>query len=203
MSDLLRVYNDQAAIECCGYALDGEMLVFLDVVGYKTACKSIWASTVNNPRKTYRITGNIAVNGGEIKLTRYRAFWMELPEQSAHNLIICNTRMLDAAPNGVEAKNLGGKLAQPFYLATMGQKEHEDDMHARFVALLNQSLEIPIMPTWANWLWQAGIAAELISPLKNGGCVIDAWRVTPNADAWAEAVQTGVKTGGIQFQDDG
>ena len=49
-TEWLRVYNDQAAVECCGYALDGEVLVLLDIVGYKTACKSIWASTVNHPR---------------------------------------------------------------------------------------------------------------------------------------------------------
>ena len=194
-TEWLRVYNDQAAVECCGYALDGEVLVLLDIVGYKTACKSIWASTVNHPRKPFHITGNLAVCGGEIKLTKYRAFWAELPEQNSHNLVICNLRLLDATPD----PNV--KFTQPFYLTALHANADDPTLHGRFVALLNQSLELPILPTWAKWLWQAGMGAELVAPIIHGGCIAGAWRVLSTPEAWAEVVQRGLREQAISLSE--
>ncbi len=181
-NNLLRVYNDQAVVECGGYALDDGVLVLLDAVGYKTACKSIWASTVNSPRKTFRITGNLAVCGGEIKLTRYRAFWTELPEQNSHNLVICNTRLLDSSPvNG---------LPQPFYLVT----DQEVLLLPRFIALLNQALDLPVLSSWAEFLFEAGQKENLVTKLTQGGNIASAWKVQPTEDAWASLIQRGLQS---------
>ena len=188
-NNLLRAYNDQAAVECCGYAVDGDVLVMLDIVGYKTACKSLWASTVNSPRKFYSISGGVRVCGGDVRQTKYRSFWLELPEQNAHNLVICNTRLL-------EASTLPGD-ATPFYIVT-GTTTEDVSASAnsirlnRFVALLNQALDLPILSTWAQWLWQAGSDDQIITEVKFAGSVLGAWRVQTSSAKWAEVVQAGL-----------
>ncbi len=188
MRDLLRAYNDQAAVECCGYALDGEVLVLADLVGYKTACKSLWATTVNSPRKPFYISGEVKACRGEIKRTRYRAFWAELPEQTAHNLVIVNTRVLEAGPD------VSGE-AQPFYLITSQDKLPLP----RFVALLNQALDLPILPAWAEVLWQCGQDESLITGLTHGGDIAAAWRVLPDEAQWGELIQSGLQDGTIRL----
>ena len=182
----LRAYNDQAAVECSGYAVDEHVLVMLDAVGYKTSCKSIWATTVNSPRKFYTITPRVAVSGGDVRKTKYRAFWMELPEQNAHNMVVCHTRLLDAAP-------MPGEVL-PFYVVT-GSADAEVNkcmQYRRFVALLNQALDVPILPEWATWLWAQGLTAKLIAEIQHGGDVSGAWRVQTHAAEWAEIVQMGL-----------
>ena len=182
----LRAYNDQAVIECCGYAVDDDVLIMLDAVGYKTSCKSIWATTVNSPRKAYTITPRVTVTGGDVRKTKYRAFWMELPEQNAHNMVVCHTRLLDASP-------VPGEIL-PFYLVTgAADDEIRQRMHdRRFVALLNQALDLPILPEWSGWLWVSGLESQLITQIKHGGDVSGAWRVQTHAAQWAEIVQIGL-----------
>jgi hypothetical protein len=188
-NNLLRAYNDQAAVECCGYALDGEVLVLADLVGYKTACKSLWATTVNSPRKPFYLTGDVKACGGEIKRTRYRAFWAELPEQTAHNLVIVSTRVLDAGPDA------SGE-AQPFYLVA----SQSEWLLPRFVALLNQALDLPIFPAWAQHLWQCGQDESLITALTHGGDVTSAWRVLPDEARWGELIQRRLQDGTIRLE---
>ena len=191
MNDLLRVYNDQAAVECGGYALDGETLVLLDVVGYKTACKSIWATTVNSPRKTFYLSGNIKVSGGDVRLTKYHAFWQELPEQSAHNLVICNRQLLEASP--------AADVSLPFYIVT-GLGEATTPVHLRrFIALLNQALDLPILPDWASWLWEMGADEQLVRALSFGGNVTDAWSMQTDDAKWSALVQSGLQSGALKL----
>lgn len=190
----LRAYNDQAAVECSGYAVDEQVLVMLDAVGYKTSCKSIWATTVNSPRKFYTITPRVAVSGGDVRKTKYRSFWMELPEQNAHNMVVCHTRLLDATP-------VSGEVA-PFYVVTGSADAHSSAsmQYRRFVALLNQALDVPILSEWATWLWAQGLAAKLIAEIQYGGDVSGAWRVQTHAAEWAEIVQMGLSKQAITLE---
>lgn len=217
---LLRVFNDQAAAECAGFAADGALLVLLDVVGHKTACKSLWATVVGGTRLPFGISGGITVAGGEPKLDCYQAFWAELPEHSAHNLVMCHERFLLAT---TDPKHL-----RPFYLAlTQNEKAQNDGtqnvgaqsvetpneatqnqaeelpaaLAERFAAMLNQALDLPILDAWADALWHAGLRSGLIEPITAGGDIAAAFKVQPDADPWAEIIRDAFEIGDIQIPD--
>jgi hypothetical protein len=189
MSALLRVTNDQVAVECAGFALDGDMIVLLDLVGYKTALKSIWATVVGGTRKAFFVygdeAGTLRVHGGDPSTTTYRAFWQPLLEQNAHNLVICHAQMIaSATPASVT------ESTQPFYVIDDGHPQRP--VAARFLTLLNEALDLPLLPAWADWLWQAGLNDGLVGALRVGGDVTGAWRVETTSEAWAGLVQAGV-----------
>lgn len=209
MSEPLRTYNDQASVDCLGYAIDpeGNILVMLDVVGHKAACKSVWATVVGGLRKTFHVTPNVPLCGGNAKHDKYAAFWTELSEQNVHNLLICHTRVLDAATTATtDPKDL-----HSFYLTTAERIDTSAQSRAevawpddpassgaptfpprmilqRFAAMLNQALEIPVLAHWARPLWDMGLEAELITPVTCGGDISEAYRVLPDGELWAAIV---------------
>ncbi len=208
---LLRVFNDQAATECLGFIADGALLVLLDAVGHKTACKSLWATVVGGARRSFGISGGVSVAGGEAKQDRYQAFWTELPEHNAHNLVVCHERFLLAT---TDTKNI-----RPFYLAltknagaqnveaqSVGaqsvERLNEDSglpstLVGRFAAMLNQALDLPVLPMWANALWRAGLRAGLIEPITAGGDIAAAWKVQPDDEPWGETLRDALAAGDI------
>lgn len=195
---LLRVFNDQAAAECAGFAADGALLVLLDVVGHKTACKSIWATVVGGTRRPFGISGGITVAGGEPKRDRYQAFWAELPEHNAHNLVICHERFLLAT---TDPKHL-----RPFYLALTERERTQNEvgdlppaLAPRFAAMLNQALDLPVLATWAEALWRAGLRSGLIEPITAGGDIAAAFKVQPDDEPWGEILRDAFETGDIQI----
>lgn len=203
---LLRAYNDQAAAECVGFAVDGTLLVLLDLVGHKTACRSLWATVVGGTRRPFGISGGHTVTGGEPKQDRYQAFWAELPEHNVHNLVICHERFLLAT---TDPKHL-----RPFYLVftrneraqSVGAQNESDDMPAalgdRFVAMLNQALDLPVLPQWAGTLWRVGLRSGLIEPITAGGDIVAAFRVQPDGEPWGEIIRDAFETGEIAIPED-
>jgi hypothetical protein len=195
MSPLLRIGNDQVATECAGFALDGDTVVLLDLVGYKTALKSLWASTVGGTRKSFFVygaeAGTLRVRGGDPSTTTYRAFWQPLPEQNAHNLVICHAQLIAPATHTSGMSAL--VTPQPFYVIDDGHPQRP--VATRFLALLNEALDLPLLPAWAEWLWQSGLDDRLISAIGAGGDLSSAWRVETTSDAWAGLVQGGLVNG--------
>lgn len=198
---LLRVFNEQATAECVGYAVDGALLVLLDLVGHKTACKSIWATVVGGTRRPFGISGGVHVSGGEAKLDRYQAFWAELSEHNAHNLVICHERFLLATTDP--------KHIRPFYLAVTRSERTQNDgaqnkgdgipaaLTDRFAAMLNQALDLPVLSQWAGALWTVGLRSGLIEPITAGGDVAAAFRVQPDGEPWGEILRDAFETGDI------
>jgi hypothetical protein len=202
--NLLRVFNDQAAAECVGFAADGTLLVLLDLVGHKTACRSLWATVVGGSRRPFGISGGHTVTGGEAQLDRYQAFWAELPEHNAHNLVICHERFFLATTDP--------KHVRPFYLAmnvgaqNEGTQNESDDMPValadRFVAMLNQAHDLPVLPQWAGTLWRAGLRSGLIEPITARGDIAAAFRVQSDGEPWGEIIRDAFETGDIAIPDD-
>jgi hypothetical protein len=199
------------AAECLGFAADGALLVLLDAVGHKTACKSLWATVVGGSRRPFGISGGVSVAGGEAKGDRYQAFWTELPEHNAHNLVACHERFLLAT---TDPKNI-----RPFYLAltknigaqnvetqSVGAQSVEalnedSDLPAafahRFTAMLNQALDLPVLHAWAGVLWRVGLRSGLIKPITAGGDIAAAWKVQPDTEAWGETLRDALAAGDI------
>jgi hypothetical protein len=193
---LLRVFNDQAAAECLGFAADRTLLVLLDAVGHKTACKSLWATVVGGARRPFGISGGVSIAGGEAKVDRYQAFWTELPEHNAHNLLVCHERFLLAT---TDPKNI-----RPFYIALTQREAAQqsvDDISSvithRFAAMLNQALDLPVLPGWAGVLWHKGLRSGLIEPITAGGDIAAAWKVQPDGEPWSETLRDALAVGDI------
>jgi hypothetical protein len=185
--------------------------VLLDAIGHKTACKSLWATVVGGSRRPFGISGGVNVAGGEAKQDRYQAFWTELPEHNAHNLVVCHERFLIAT---TDPKNI-----RPFYLAltknvgaqsvgtqSIGAQRVEalsedSDLPAtlahRFAAMLNQALDLPVLPQWAGVLWRVGLRAGLIEPITAGGDIAAAWKVQPDSEPWSETLRDALAAGDI------
>lgn len=197
MRPLLRVGNDHVAAECAGLALDGDTVVLMDLVGYKTALKSLWASAVGGTRKAFFVfgaeAGTLRVRGGDPSTTTYRTFWQPLPEQNAHNLVLCHAQLI--APASHTSGMSDTVTSQPFYVIDDGNPQRP--VAARFLALLNEALDLPLLPAWADWLWQAGLEDQLINAIRAGGDVNGAWRVETTSDAWAGLVQGGLVQGAL------
>jgi hypothetical protein len=63
--------------------------------------------------------------------------------------------------------------------------------------LLNRALTLPLLPDWADYLWQQGRAARLIYLLDKGQRQRRAaWRVLPAPQKWQNIVKNGLADDG-------
>ena len=146
----------------------------------------------------------VTLSGGDAKRDRYQAFWAELPEHNAHNLVICHERFFLATTDP--------KHVLPFYLAmnvgaqNEGTQNESDDMPValadRFVAMLNQAHDLPVLPQWAGTLWRAGLRSGLIEPITARGDIAAAFRVQSDGEPWGEIIRDAFETGDIAIPDD-
>ena len=64
--------------------------------------------------------------------------------------------------------------------------------------MLNKCLALPLLDSWAEYLWANGRERNLITLLDNGeGQGYAAWRVLPASDEWQQVVNIGLRIGRI------
>lgn len=61
---------------------------------------------------------------------------------------------------------------------------------ARFYQQFTRAVAVCARPEWSEYLWQRGLDMQLVTSCDARG--IQAWRVAPDGDAWAELIQTGL-----------
>ena len=270
-NSVLRVRNDHVSVALCGYAIDdGNIAVYLSMVGIKNACKAIWASVVNNPRKFIQIGEQQRAWGGDAKVNHFEQFWQDLPEQVSSHLVVAHKALFDVKGKGDQPVYLlatqheasliydriqlpevhipDAEIAQRYYqdvdlladsqlvprlalpssayaplvmthpekgrivaldieahwqllraqaVEQINQRERHQALIEmlilpRLIALLNKSLDIPLHPSWAKALWDAGMQKRLIVPCTRGGHVLAAYKVLTIAQAWQEIVCQGL-----------
>jgi hypothetical protein len=179
LADGLSVYMPAVVL-----APEEDDVVYLEMVGSKQAVRANWAALV----------------GGRVQwIGRQR---IELDGMKNHELVQASL------PCGWSDYVLIHKQASlqsmspeaPFYLLDEGGQQ----IPPLFYPMLNKCLAIPLLETWADYLWargrEEGAGAKLIQLLNDGtGQGYAAWRVLPAPEEWQRVVQAGLATEQIQF----
>jgi len=85
---------------------------------------------------------------------------------------------------------------EPFYLLDGG----DGRIPPLFYPMLNKCLAIPLLETWAGFLWERGRQEKLVALLHDGaGQGYAAWRVLPAPAAWQAVVSSGLGLKSISF----
>jgi hypothetical protein len=82
-----------------------------------------------------------------------------------------------------------------FYLVTVPG----EDVLLKFAERLNLAVPWPVVPEWAEGLWEAGRRAGLVIPLTlRGPDIASAHRIAKSEDEWREVITAELGAGRIQ-----
>ena len=166
---------------------DAEGLWFLSMVGAQSALKAIWAALLKRPPETAHLLAGrdgTALSGGfhrcevpDETLGTWTTKIARLPMSGGWHALVY-TRMAEYAFE-----------RDAFLLLAPGEAE-APALHHRF---LDRRSPLPLHRSWAEWLWQRGLAEGEIVPLQSAG--IAAYRCTPSAAALREDLAHAVAAG--------
>jgi hypothetical protein len=157
-----------------------EEIVYLEMVGPKGAVRANWAALAGK-KANWVGAQRLYLDGmkNHIRLDgRLPCGWHQLA------LIHRQASLQEANPD------------EPFYLLDDGRQA----IPPLFYPLLNRCLALPLLPAWADYLWQQGREARLILLLNRGqGQRYAAWRVLPSPDKWPAIVKAGLAGGALSL----
>ena len=166
---------------------DSEGLWFLSMVGAQSALKAIWAALLKRPPESAHLlagTDGLALSGGFHRC--------EIPGETVGTWTTKIARLPVSGGFHAMVYTRMAELAferEPFLLLAPGEAE-APALHHRF---LDRRSPLPLHRSWAEWLWQRGLATGEISPLQSAG--IAAWRCTPDAEALRDDLAAAVAAG--------
>ncbi len=166
---------------------DSEGLWFLSMVGAQSALKAIWAALLKRPPESAHLLAGadgLALSGGfhrcEIPgetIGTWTTKIARLPVSGGCHAMVY-TRMAEYAFE-----------RDAFLLLAPGEDE-APALHHRF---LGRRSPLPLHRSWAQWLWERGLASGEISRLQSAG--VAAWRCTPDAEALRDDLAAAVAAG--------
>ncbi|HAL61322.1 MAG TPA: hypothetical protein DCP08_02820 [Chloroflexi bacterium] len=162
---------------CLGYVLDNRsygQLIYLSLVGFRTAVRGIWAALMGN--RWLEVDGR-SIHRAAVK---YQRITTRLPEQGLDHLVLIHPQ---ATLKFIEP-------GKPFYVLS----DTQEPPLARFLAMLDKTTRVPLLPQWANTLWESGIETELIETIEATRGTF-AWRVSAQDDTWLKVIQEGIDLG--------
>jgi len=164
--DLLTIRAGGFSATVDGCARSGNELWFLSMLGHQQAVRAIWARLVKGEAGFLSSTES----GGEpTPLTReawgtWRFTGMRLPSGSAyHGMLI----------PGIAAY-ANDRLD---FLLLVREQDDAAPLHFRFLA---RRLDLPLHPSWAEWLWRRGLENEEVLHLESIG--VRAYRCRPQPE---------------------
>jgi len=158
-----------------------ETLVYLEMVGAKQSVKANWAALVGGGKVHWIGRKRIRLDG----MKEHVKIQATLPCGWANHILIHKQASL---------KEMNPE--QPFYLLDDGTQP----IPPLFYPMLNKCLALPLLPAWAEYLWENGRAQELITLLDEGeGQGYAAWRVLPTSKEWQSVVECGLQSQKISF----
>ena len=116
---------------------DSETVYFISVAGYQATVKGIIANLLDN----YGI--NLEVDGTKHYLTRasfgYKAQMKKLPSGLVHGVLFPKLALPKSDDDGQNT----------FFIIT----DKRDELLTLFFRHLDEKTDIPLYPSWTNWLW--------------------------------------------------
>jgi hypothetical protein len=162
------------------FALDGEQLWFISMLGSQQSVRALWARLVKG-ESAYLSEGDL--NGGSpCWLAReawgtWRFHGARLPSSAAYH--------------GMLVPDLASYTCErPDFLLLARTEDEAPMLHYRF---LNRRVNLPLHPSWAEWLWERGFASGEAEVLRAAG--IFAYRCRPDALRLEEGTGKAVKRG--------
>jgi hypothetical protein len=164
--DLLTIRAGGFTATVDGCARGGNELWFLSMLGHQQAVRAIWARLIKGEAG---YLGGAELSGEPTPLAREaRGTWrftgMRLPSASAyHGMLI--PEMAAYATDRLD------------FLLLVREQDDAAQLHFRFLA---RRLELPLHPSWADWLWRRGLENGEVEPLESIG--LSAYRCRPQPE---------------------
>lgn len=173
------VSNDQVRLLATGWAFTHQYaMAYMNVVGYKTSIESLRATILQN--KIVRLNGpeNCA---NLFPYSKYEQVWQAMPEYTSHSSAFIAHQALPGkwTPEDIELIIL---------VFAGGEGDPQAEIKRLLAARLNEALEIPIQPEWADAIWKAGRVNRYIQNMTTGGDCVLGVQVDLQAD-WNGLVQ--------------
>ena len=169
------------------FAQDGEQLWFISMLGSQQSVRALWARLVKG-ETAYLSEGDLD-GGSPCCLAReawgtWRFHGARLPSSNAYH--------------GMLVPDLASYTCErPDFLLLARTEEEAPMLHYRF---LNRRVNLPLHPSWAEWLWERGCASGEAKALHSAG--ISAYRCRPDALELEEDTGKAVKRGRLTVSAD-
>lgn len=179
------VSNGETRVSVVGFAMDKQTheVIYLHMAGWKTACRSIWASLNSSNGKLVHVhspDGSDSAYGTH----NYNTYSNVIDADAGnYRLMAMDKRVVEAEVD-----------ERAYLLIRRGESEAEADR--LFAGRLNAILPIPILPEWGRTLRREGRKAELLRAIKAGGDVAHAYALEPN-ETWYDLVEELLRSGAI------
>ena len=166
---------------------DSEGLWFLSMVGAQSALKAIWAALLKRPPESAHLLAGadgLALSGGFHRC--------EVPHETIGTWTTKIARLpVSGGYHGMVYTRLAEYAFErdAFLLLAPGEAE-APALHHRF---LDRRSPLPLHRSWAQWLWERGLASGEVSRLQSAG--VAAWRCTPDAEALRDDLAAAVAAG--------
>ncbi|MCZ7537903.1 MAG: hypothetical protein M5T61_19545 [Acidimicrobiia bacterium] len=175
--DLLTIRAGGFTATVDGCARGGNELWFLSMLGHQQAVRAIWARLVKGEAAFLSST---ELGGEPTPLARevwgtWRFTGMRLPSGSAYH--------------GMLIPEIAAYAADRLdFLLLVREQDDAAQLHFRFLA---RRLDLPLHPSWAEWLWRRGLGSGDVEQLESVG--LQAYRCRPQPEALRADISDAVR----------
>lgn len=175
--DLLTIRAGGFTATVDGCALGGNELWFLSMLGHQQAVRAIWARLIKGEAGFLSST---ELGGEPTPLAReawgtWRFTGMRLPSGSAYHGIL----IPEIAAYATDRLD---------FLLLVRDQDGAAQLHFGFLA---RRLELPLHPSWADWLWRRGLENGEVEPLESIG--LSAYRCRPQPETLRANISDAVR----------
>jgi hypothetical protein len=186
--EAMRASNREVMVPLVGFALDRqtEQVIYLHVVGAKTAIRSIWATLCNgSQRKPLILQALHQTFSGYGSPAGYVTISTPVcAETGDYRLVMIDRRAVEREVTDVAYLVLEKTPA--------GLEEAE--AFRAFAARLDAVLPVPVLPAWGKTLGREGSQARLVRKCAVGGDAADAYAIQAD-ERWLELISGLVQSG--------
>ncbi|HEY76679.1 MAG TPA: hypothetical protein G4O00_10960 [Thermoflexia bacterium] len=182
------VANKEIGVPLVGYAVATytEEVVYLHIIGHKTAVRSIWATLNGRAGNAVQISAP-GISHRAYSSQNYVTYSDPVDaDLGLVRLVIVDRRAVDREVVGSEA-----------YLVAPDTTNL--DLNQAFATRLDAVLPIPILPEWGSALRKEGERHGLVKACRHGGDVGTALAVVPDVERWQILVEGLVRSGELTW----